>query len=516
MHLIHHFLEQSAKQFPDKVALIHNEVRATYSEINSKSNSIARFFLELGLKAGDRVALVLNNCLEYVVGYYGILKAGGVAVPINTDIKTEELNHFLEKIEPKVIISSSRFESLLKNIDLDAGGIRALILKDPRQNWGNVTTRVFKWEAVVQDKNSKNLDIFLDESALANIIFTSCSTGLPKGVMLSHRNIVSNTLAICDYLQLSEDDTQMVVLPFYYVMGQSLLNTHFAAGGTLVLNNKFAFTAALLKQMVAEEVTGFSGVPSTYAYLLHRSPLAGYREKLQSLRYCSQAGGHMARAMIEKLRKVLPDHTQIFIMYGATEAAARLTYLEPDRFEDKIDSIGKPVSGVCIRVVDKQGSEVPVGQTGELMAYGPNIMQGYWKDEAATKTALNNNGYRTGDIGYQDEEGYFYVVDRKDNILKVGGHKVNPLQIEDIILESNMVMEAAVVGLPDDLLGNRLVAVVAPTNKDCSEIQLLRHCAIKLPKHKVPSEIRFVKSVPKNSVGKVDRKGCIELISARP
>ena len=225
--------------------------------------------------------------------------------------------------------------------------------------------------------------------------------------MLSHRNIVSNTLAICDYLQLSENDTQMVVLPFYYVMGQSLLNTHFAAGGTVVLNNKFAFTAAVLKQMVAEEVTGFSGVPSTYAYLLHRSPLAGYREKLQSLRYCSQAGGHMARAIKEKLRKVLPDHTQIFIMYGATEAAARLTYLEPDRFEDKIDSIGKPVPGVSIRVVDKQGRDVPVGQTGELMAYGPNIMQGYWKDEAATKTALNNNGYHTGDIGYQDDEGYF-------------------------------------------------------------------------------------------------------------
>ena len=505
MRLIHHFLEESAKQFPDKVALIHNEVRATYSEINSQSNSIARFFLELELKAGDRVALVSNNCLEYVVGYYGILKAGGVAVPINTDIKPEGLKQLLKDIEPKIIISSSRFESLLKNTDLDSIGIRALILEGTRQNWDDINLRAFKWEAAVKNENSQNPDLSVYESALANIIFTSGSTGLPKGVMLSHRNIVSNTLAICDYLQLSENDKQMVVLPFYYVMGQSLLNTHFAAGGTVVLNNKFAFTAAVLKQMVAEEVTGFSGVPSTYAYLLHRSPLAGYREKLRSLRYCSQAGGHMARAVKEKLRTVLPEHTKIYIMYGATEAAARLTYLAPDRFEDKIDSIGKPVAGGSIRVVDRRGRDVPAGQTGELVAYGPNVMQGYWKNEAATRAVLNHNGYHTGDLGFQDDEGFLYVTGRTDNILKVGGHKVNPLEIEDIILDSGLAMEAVVIGLPDDLMGNRLLALVSPTDNEGSEQEILKLCAKRLPKYKVPGEVRLVRSIPKNTAGKVDR-----------
>jgi long-chain acyl-CoA synthetase len=329
--------------------------------------------------------------------------------------------------------------------------------------------------------------------------------------MLSHRNIVSNTHSICQYLQITEKDIQMVVLPFCYVMGKSLLNTHFASGGTLVINNKFAYPASVVKQMVDEQATSFSGVPSTYAYLLHRSPLAGYRHRFGALRYCSQAGGHMSRHIKEELRSVLPEHTRIYIMYGATEASARLTYLEPEKYEEKIDSIGKPIPEVSIRVLDADRQEVPVGQVGELVATGPNIMQGYWKDEQSAKDIFHQNGYRTGDIGYKDAEGYFYLVGRKDNLLKVGGHRINPQEVEDVLMDTGLVVEATVIGVPDKLLGQRLVAVATPKHRDCSENQVLQSCAERLPKYKLPAKIKFVRALPKNITGKIDRVKCVEL-----
>ncbi|MES0447133.1 MAG: AMP-binding protein, partial [Desulfobacterales bacterium] len=363
------------------------------------------------------------------------------------------------------------------------------------------------------NKDSLNPDVLINKAALASIIYTSGSTGIPKGVMLSHRNIVSNVHSICQYLYLTEKDIQMVVLPFFYVMGKSLLNTHIAVGGTVVINNKFAFPASVIKQMADEQVTGFSGVPSTYAYLLHRSPLASYRDSLDSLRYCSQAGGHMSRKLKEELRQVLPKHTKIYIMYGATEASARLTYMEPDRLEAKLDSIGKPISGVTLRVLDEKGKEVPIGQTGELVASGSNIMQGYWKDKKATAKVLDENGYHTGDLGYQDKEGFFYVTGRKDNLLKVGGHRINPQEIEDALMETELVIESAVLGIPDELLGYRLVAIVTPKSEDCSADQILSACSEKLPRFKLPGEVNLVRALPKSTSGKINRRKCLTLIN---
>ena len=191
-------------------------------------------------------------------------------------------------------------------------------------------------------------------------------------------------------------------------MGKGLLNSHIAAGATVVINNKFAYPAAVLNQMVAEKVTSFSGVPSTYAYLLHRSPLREYRDKLSSLRYCSQAGGHMSRQIKIELRKVLPSHTDIYIMYGATEASSRLTCLDPKRFHDKLDSIGKPISGVAIDIVNGDGKIREPGKNGELVARGDNITTGYWQNQKDTEAVLDDKGYHTGDIGYKDDEGFIF------------------------------------------------------------------------------------------------------------
>jgi long-chain acyl-CoA synthetase len=511
MTLIHHFVERSANLFTNKTAFIHGNVRATYNQINNQANNLALHLIENGIAPGDRVALLMENCLEYIISYYGILKTGAVVVPLNSDLKSEGLKEILIELEAKHIISSSRFEKLLQSTDLSACCIQKLILRAPKLKWSSAPYVVSDLDSLAENRQTRNPDILIQESDLASIIYTSGSTGRSKGVMLSHQNLVHNTFSICQYLHLTHNDIQMVVLPFYYVMGKSLLNTHFAVGGSIVINNKFAFPATVLNEMISEKVTGFSGVPSTFAYLLHRSPLANSRDKLSSLRYCSQAGGHMSRVIKEELRRVLPTHTEIYIMYGATEAAARLSYLEPLRLEDKMDSIGKAIPGVALRVLNEEGKEVRIGQVGELVAAGTNIMKGYWKNPKATAKVLVDGWYHTGDQAYQDEEGFFYLMGRKDDLLKVGGHRINPREVEDTLMESGMFIEAVVVGVPDELLGNKLVILAVPTNGECSKNKVLVYCANKLPKHKIPSDLKFTRALPKKTSGKIDRNSCRDL-----
>ena len=510
--LIHHFLEQSAEFYPDKTALVHDKIRISYSKINTLTNNLTKWLIDQGVKSGDRIACILENSLEYIVSYYGILKTGAIAVSLNSDIKPDGLKPLLQELEPAVLIFSSKFERLIKAVDLSQFKINSLILIKPRLKWENSKIKISVWDDIVENKQTENHGILIKESELASIIYTSGSTGKAKGVMLSHKNIVSNTKSICTYLELTDKDKQMVVLPFFYVMGKSLLNTHFAVGGSIVINNKFAYPVTVLTQMEEESVTGFSGVPSTYAYLLHRSPLSDYKNRFKSLRYCTQAGGHMSRQIKKELKKVLPDHTEIYIMYGATEASARLTYLEPEKFEEKITSIGKSISGVNIKILDKEGLEVSCGQKGELVASGDNIMQGYWKDSDTTEKILDKHGYHTGDQGYVDKEGYFFLKGRADNLLKVGGHRINIQEVEDIIMDTDLVIETSVIGIPDDLLGNKLIALVTPKKKETSEKMIMLQCAKKLPKYKLPSVIKKVKAIPKSASGKTDREKCLKLI----
>ena len=479
--LVHHFLENSAIAYPQKVAVVHENTRATYAEINTKADHLAAFLVGQGISKGARIVILLENSVEYVVAYYGILKAGAVAVPMSTGLKPDGLNPLLAELEPAALISSTRFERLLQASDLNVSSLKTLIIHNPKLEWSGRFKNVFSFQQTTRNpqptthnkQQTIHADIELEAvsakpSDLSCIIYTSGSTGTPKGVMLTHANIVANVVSICEYLQLTDADIQMVVLPFFYVMGKSLLNTIFAVGGTVVVNNKFAFPATVINQMIEEKVTLFSGVPSTFAYLLHRSPLATNKNQLTNLRMVSQAGGHMARSVKEALRQALPEQTQICIMYGATEASARLTWLDPERFEEKMDSIGKPIPGTKVRILDKEGRDVKASQEGELVASGPNIMQGYWKDPKATAQVLDANGYHTGDIGHKDEDGFIYVSGRRDDLVKVGGHRINPREIEDILLATNLIIESAVLGIPDPLLGNKLIALAVPQNGDCT------------------------------------------------
>ena len=250
------------------------------------------------------------------------------------------------------------------------------------------------------------LNLPIPDCSLGSIIYTSGSTGKPKGVMLSHKNLVANVHSICEYLHLTDKDIQMVVLPFFYVMGKSLLNTHFAVGGTVVINNKFAFPAAVVEQMVREKVTGFSGVPSTYAHLCTALPWQIIAINLLPSAIVPRQADICPRKLRKNCDVFCLNTTQIFVMYGATEAGARLSYLEPDRFFDKSGSIGKAIPGVTLRVINEREEEARGEEIGELVASGDNIMQGYWKDPEATAKALDHFGYHTGDLAYRDSEGF--------------------------------------------------------------------------------------------------------------
>jgi len=515
--LIHHFLEKSAELYPDKIALIHNGIHTQYLQINSQTNKLASWLIEQGIGKGDRIAIIFENCLEYVVSYYGSMKAGAVVAPLNTGIKLDGLRYIINELEPQVVIASSKFEPLFKEVVSHSDvTFKILIIDSHKLAWPDAPFSVCSLQDIMTNSCCKNPGIPMEETALANIIYTSGSTGKPKGVMLTHKNVVSNTYSIYKYRRLEHRDIQMTVLPFFYVMGQSLLNTHFAVGGSLVINNTFAFPASVVKQMAEEKVTGFSGVPSTYAYLLHRSPLKEYRDKLGSLRYCSQAGGHMARQIKLELREALPPHTKIYIMYGATEASARLSYLEPDVYLTKIESIGKAIPGVTLKLLDKHENPVMVGQIGELVAQGDNIMQGYWKDSKSTQKILDKNGYHTGDLGYQDADGYFYLTGRKDNILKVGGHRINTQEIEDALISTELVIEAVVFGVADTLLGNKLIALAVPRSAACTKEAVMAAYNKIMPLTKRTSDILLIKNLPKNTNGKIDREKCLALIKKQP
>jgi acyl-CoA synthetase (AMP-forming)/AMP-acid ligase II len=339
--------------------------------------------------------------------------------------------------------------------------------------------------------------------SLAAIIYTSGTTGNPKGVMLSHRNLTANVSSILRYIELAPSDSCVNVLPFYYSFGNSVLHTHIAAGGRLVLENSFVYPHVVLNKMAEFRVTGFYGVPSTYALILSRTRLANY--DLSNLRYLAQAGGPLAPVKIEQVLRELPQ-VRFFVMYGQTEATARLTYLPPERLEEKRGSVGVPIPGVQIRIRNNDDKPVEVGETGEIHAAGDNIMLGYWHNQGDTGRVLRNGWLRTGDLAHCDSEGYIFIDGRASDMIKCGAHRISPKDIEEVILEIGGIEEVAVVGVPDDLLGQVVKAVIVRSRESTlDQATVQAHCRRQLPLYKVPKVIEFSQALPRTASGKIKR-----------
>jgi long-chain acyl-CoA synthetase len=345
-------------------------------------------------------------------------------------------------------------------------------------------------------------------SDLAAIIYTSGSTGNPKGVTLSHANLAANVASILAYLKLTPADRTVSVLPFHYSYGNSVLHTHLAAGACLVIENNLLYPHRVVERMVSSGATGFAGVPSTYALLLNRVALDKY--DLRSLKHVTQAGGPMTPALTQRLVAALP-HTRVFVMYGQTEASARLTYLPPERLQEKLGTVGIPIRDVTLEIRDESGARCKPGVTGEVCARGPNIMVGYWQDEVATRAVLKDGWLATGDLGFLDEDGFLHLVARKTEMIKTGAHRVSPNDIEEALAALDGVEESAAIGVPDELLGQVVkVFVVARRGCTVAESDIRRHCQRQLAQYKVPKHVEFIDSLPRGAGGKLQRFRLLE------
>jgi amino acid adenylation domain-containing protein len=498
--LLHAFLEAAARSTPDAVALIDGDRQLSYRELDRLANRFANVLTGSGMKRGDRVAVALENGVEMVAAYFGVLKAGGVAVPLAADPRNDRLPRAIADCRPRVcVLDGGVSDEMAKG----AAALSTLLVV------GAATAAVLAVSRPVEPLLATASDaapaVRPIDADLALIVYTSGSTGEPRGVMLTHRNVVANTRSIVRYLQLTERDRVMCILPFHYVYGLSLLHTHVAVGGSVVVDNRFAFPNVVLNAMHSHRVTGLAGVPSTFALLLHRSSLDA--TPLPDLRYVTQAGGAMPPQRLAEWLKRGPN-VPFFVMYGATEASARLTYLDPAELPGRAGSIGRPIPNVEIVVRREDGSPAAAGEIGELVARGSNIARGYWNDPVETARRFDHLGYHTGDMGYADPEGFLYLVGRRHDMIKVGAHRVGAREIEDVISEYPNVHEVAVVAAPHELLGETPIAYVSlrdgetPLNRDA----LMSFLRDRLPAYKMPQRITVRDELPKiPGIGKIDR-----------
>jgi long-chain acyl-CoA synthetase len=504
--VVHGFLEDTARRQADAVAIVDGARTVTYGELDALANRFAQILAASDVQRHDRVILALENSIELAAAYFGVLKAGAVAVPLAAGGRNNRVSSAVRDCAPSAAIVDG---SVVPEIAATGGHDSLVVFVTGRRGNASLPPGMRRLDEALAAAPAEAPARRPIEPDLAAIIYTSGSTGEPRGVMLTHHNIVANTRSIVSYLGLTAADRVMCVLPFHYVYGLSLLHTHVAVGGSIVLDNRFAFPNVVLTTMQRHAVTGFAGVPSSFALLLHRSDLGSI--PVPSLRYATQAGGAMP---VPHLREWLARGWPVpfFVMYGATEAAARLTFLEPSRLSDKLGSIGRAIPGVEITVRRDDGTIGSAGEVGELIARGSNISPGYWNNAAETSEKFGPDGYRTGDLGYMDAEGFLFLVGRRHDMLKVGAHRVGAREIEDVLLEHPGVADAAVVGAPHDLLGETPVAFVALRAGAVVEAEALRgYCAAKLPPHKVPARIAIREELPKIAgIGKIDKRALRE------
>jgi acyl-CoA synthetase (AMP-forming)/AMP-acid ligase II len=465
----------------------------TYGQLWKAARCAHAHFVAEGVQRGDRVAVALENSLDYVAACYGAWLAGAVIVPMNPKARLRELQCWLQHCDAKLLLVHASHPDA-RELGASSGGRLRPVPATPA---GDIP----QWCANCQDEL---VPVFPDATAAAAIVYTSGTTGRPKGVTLSHGNLASNTDAIIRYLELMEADSALAALPFFYAYGSSVLHSHLAVGGTLVLERQTAFPAAMLARVAAERVTGLPGVPSTFAMLLQSGDLN--RFDLSHLRYITQAGGAMPLHHARLLSELLP-HTRLFVMYGQTEATARVTYLPPERLAGKIGSVGVPIDGVALQIIDDSGRPLAPLSAGEVCVRGPNVMQGYFNDPVATAVVLRDGWLRTGDIGYLDGDGFLYLKGRRSDIIKSGAHRISPLDIEDVIAELPEVAEVAVVGVADALLGEVIKATIAlKPGATLTGLVVQRYCLKHLPHYKVPRLVEFVSTLPKTPNGKVIRR----------
>ena len=398
----------------------------SYPDIYRNCLNLANY-LKKEFGENNNIILISHNSVYFITSYLAIMKSGNVCVPLNPTIEKENLDFIVKETESKYAFIPDRLSSKysLQSIKIIDDNTFADAIKETNQRF------------LVPAEN-------FDRERLAQILFTSGSTGKPKGVMLSHKNLIANTESIVKYLKLTSDDIIEIVLPFYYCYGLSLLHTHLRVGGSVVLNNTFMFLGSVFSDLKKYKCTGFSGVPSHFQILLRKSK-SFTKTNFPDLRYVTQAGGKLHNVFIKEFVEAFPEK-KFYVMYGQTEATARLSYLPAEQVLEKIGSIGKGIPDVILEVFDENDNPVKVGEVGEIVAKGDNVMPGYLNAPDENEQTLRNGWLHTGDMAKKDEDGYIYLVARKKEIIKVGGKRISPKEIEEVIVSVPEVVDCTIEG----------------------------------------------------------------------
>jgi len=493
-------LKKAYGNFPEKTALVVNGSRHTYREVYEDSLGLSGNLRIHGLLKGDRLLVFLDNRYEAVVSIYGALLAGGIFIPVNPETKGSKLRYILENSDAGFVVTDRR--RYLENMALMRGC--SVILVDGREG---VEGNLLDMKEMLQGPPEMP-EIRVIDADIASIIYTSGSTGIPKGVTMTHLSMCTAVDSITTFIGNNRDDILINVLPISFDYGLYQILMTFSFGGTLVLEKNFVFFSNVIRRIREEKVTGFPLVPAIAEILLKLKDL---REgDLSSLRYITNTAQKLPERTIRGLKEKLPQ-VRIFSMYGLTECK-RISYLDPEKVLLKPNSVGKAMPNTEVFLVDEEGRRIDTPDTpGELVVRGSNLMKGYWNDEVETEKVLKDGYYPyekvlfTGDLFTMDEDGDLFFISRKDDVFKVGGEKVSPREVEDVIYTLDGVKEAVILRKEDPLMGNSLIAVVSVV-EGLNEEDIRAHCARNLEKYLVPRDIMILDSLPKNENGKLDRK----------
>jgi len=476
---------------PSHVAIVDGNRHHTYAELREAAGRIVAELGRLGVAPGSRIGLLGGNSFFWVAAYLAAMKVG-VAVPFSDKNTVDDLAAQADWVACTAVLLDRRQQRRFGDAFAGRVVVTDAALTEPGEP---------VWP-----------ELPVDPDGDAALMFTSGTTSRPKAVRTTHANLLANTRSIIAYLELDASERMLVILPFHYVFGASLLHTHLAVGGSLVLCNTFTFPETALELIDREQCTGFAGVPSSYQLLLKTSSYA--TRPLPSLRKVQQAGGRLAPALIEELAAAQPA-SRVFVMYGQTEATARLSYLPPELLGSKPGSIGRGIPGVALQVLNDEGQPVALGETGEIVARGANISPGYLNDPDATAEKFPGGDLRTGDLATVDEEGFIFIVGRRGDFIKSWGYRISPTQIEEVAMRFGGVGGAAVVGVPDPEAGEAVhLAVTAVPGVEFDLDGLQRWLRGQLPKHMVPEGVHLLADLPLTASGKVAKSELRRLLES--
>jgi len=510
--LLHDYLSRAARDFPDEVALVCGKERLTYRETARRASALASFLVGRGVARGDRVIVFAENGPAAAVAFWAVLEANAIVSVVSPLTKPEKLAYLLRDCRPSALVADAHLIGTFAAPARASPHLRTVVVSGKVDDARLATVpHAVRWDEALLDGAARGtvrrrcIDV-----DLAAIVYTSGSTGDPKGVMLTHRCMLTAATSISAYLGIRRDDVILGVLPLAFDYGLYQLIMAFRAGARLVLERSFAFPAQVLARMVEEGATAFPGVPTMFAMLAEMKSVRDM--DLSRMRFVTNTAAALPVKHILMLKELFP-RARIYSMYGLTECK-RCSYLPPEDLDRKPTSVGIAIPNTELWIIDESGRKVGPGVVGQLVIRGATVMKGYWEKPEATAKKLHPGPVpgelvlHTGDYCKMDEEGYLYFVGRMDDVIKSRGEKVPPKEVESALVDIPGVKEAAVVGVPDDLLGQAVKAfVVLEDGAGLTERDVLKECQGRLEAHMVPKHVVFLKDLPKTDTGKIKKTG---------